>query len=200
MLGFGTIKATSRCDRAMTTVSKQDFLDWAFGDSLDNVLRGVIAEYLVHTAVGGINAQRSNWDAFDVQLADGTTIEVKAAGLAQSWSSKKPTPPSYAISPKSQPWSAEEGRWIERTGRLADLWVFAFHAETDASRADPFSTAQWEFQVASSKWLDERFGNQKSVRRSVLLDSGLRPVSYDELLSAVQECVRSLSRQDDAGQ
>jgi hypothetical protein len=39
--------------------------------------------------------------------------------------------------------------------------------------------------VTSARWLDGQFGDQKSVRYSVLLSKGLRPVGYSELATEI---------------
>ena len=171
-------------------IDQATFLSWAFGDTLDNTLRAVIAEFIVHQAVSGLSSHRANWDAYDVTSQDGTTIEVKSSGLVHSWTSPKPSAPTYDIS-KKEPWLADENQYLGKTCRYSDVWVFAFHHEDRRDRADPFNVNQWEFLVTTSEWLDQTFGDQKTVRRSVLLASGLKPVEYSGLSQAVAEATVS---------
>jgi len=42
-----------------------DFWQWSSSDLVGNALRGVLAEYIVASAVGSIDGTRTEWDAFD---------------------------------------------------------------------------------------------------------------------------------------
>ena len=164
---------------------KDEFINWAFSNVLDNSLRGVIGEYIVHKAVGCIRKHRINWDAYDVEMEDGTKIEVKTSGYIQSWSQKKPSTLLFDIS-KKDPWLASENRYLGYKCRYADLWVFAVHSENDRDKADPFNLDQWQFLVTTSSWLNEKFNDQKTVRHQILLKKGLYPVSYSDLYETIQ--------------
>lgn len=169
---------------------KDDFLDWAFSNVLDNSLRGIIGEYIVHRAVGGVCKHRINWDACDVEMEDGTKIEVKVSGYIQSWSQKKPSTLVFDIS-KKDPWIASENRYLGYKCRYADVWVFAVHAESTRDKADPFNLAQWQFLVTTSSWLDAEFNDQKTVRYQILLKKGLCPVPYSGLYDTIQHVKRT---------
>lgn len=162
-----------------------EFIAWAFGNTLDNTLRGVVAEFLVHKAVGGISPHRLNWDACDVEMQDGTKIEVKASGYLQSWKQEKASVIQFDISEKD-PWLARENRFLGRKCRYSDIWVFAVHAEQDIEQANPLDASQWEFLVTTTPWLNETFPAQKSIRYSVLLNKGLVAVAYSDLPAAIE--------------
>ncbi len=166
-----------------------NFINWAFRNTLDNSFRGIVAEYLVHNAVGGASIHRVNWDAYDVEMNDGTKVEVKSSGYVQSWSQKKPSVILFDIS-KKDPWKASENQYLGYKCRYADIWVFAVHAEKDRDKADPFDLSQWQFLVTTSDWLDAEFGDQKTVRYSMLLNKGLYPVPYSDLLKTIQQVKR----------
>ena len=56
-----------------------DFWRWSASDLVSNATRGVFAEYLVHTALGGdTTAVRNEWDAHDITTLDGIAVEVKS--------------------------------------------------------------------------------------------------------------------------
>jgi hypothetical protein len=168
-----------------------EFVDWAFGNTMDNALRGVVAEYLVHKAVGGIAEHRVNWDAYDVEMPDSCKIEVKTSGYLQEWQQARPSIIQFDIARKD-PWIAKENRFVGQKCRYSDIWVFAVHTEQDPELADPFKTDQWQFLVTSARWLDETFGDQKSVRYSVLLGKGLKPVNYSELAREIDKAKASV--------
>jgi hypothetical protein len=52
----------------MTALS---FWQWAASDLLDNVTRGLLAEYLVFVALGSSGGPRSAWDSVDVRTPSG---------------------------------------------------------------------------------------------------------------------------------
>jgi hypothetical protein len=164
----------------------EDFINWAFSNTLDNSLRGIVAEYLVHKAVGGIGNSRVNWDACDIEMSDGTKIEVKTSGYLQTWSQTKPSTLAFDIS-KKDPWLASENRFLGRKCRYADVWVFAIHTETDRDKAEPLDPTQWQFLVTTSKWLDAEFKDQKSVRYSILCSKGLDLVRYSDLYKTIKQ-------------
>ncbi len=174
-------------------LEKADFYEWAFGNTLDNTTRAIIAEYLVHRAVGGIDRHRLAWNAFDIETPDGITIEVKATGQTQSWHSENRCVPDFDISIKKEPWLARENRYIRKTTRYAHIWVFAVHDTKDRATAEPFDTSQWRFLVTTSEWLEHEFGDQKRVRLSVLIRHGLTPVPYDSLRESVLGNMKNLN-------
>jgi len=168
-----------------------EFIKWAFSDLLDNSFRGLIAEFLIHRAVGGLGISRVNWDACDVEMNDGTKIEVKTSGYLQSWPQKKPSTLVFDIS-KKDPWIACKNRYLGKKCRFADIWVFAVHTATDLDAANPFDPSQWLFLVTTSKWLDDEFKNQKTVRYAVLCGKGLQSVEYPEISKTIQSVKFSL--------
>jgi hypothetical protein len=64
-----------------------DFWAWAFSDLVANTTRSAFAEFLVGHALGVLDRPRVSWDAVDLRYGE-HKIEVKAAGLVQTWPSK----------------------------------------------------------------------------------------------------------------
>ena len=65
------------------------FWQWYASDLAGNALRGCIAEYLVLQALGAKPDVRQEWDAVDIRLTSGLTVEVKSAAYHQSWAQRK---------------------------------------------------------------------------------------------------------------
>ena len=168
-----------------------EFQNWAFGDSLENTLRAIVGEFIVLKAVKAEAVHRRNWDGCDILMTDDTKIEVKVSGYVQSWQQKGPSTISFDIALKD-PWFARESRSLGYKCRHADVWVFAVHHEQDRHKANPFDTDQWGFLVTSSRWLNEVFGTQKSVRYSVLRQNGLELVGFDKLAEAIENVKSAL--------
>lgn len=53
-------------------IEAQDFWQWALSDFKSNALRGVLAEYIVTRALVCLHAPRTEWNAYDLVIADGT--------------------------------------------------------------------------------------------------------------------------------
>lgn len=63
-----------------------DFWQWAFSDLCANNVRGVFAEWLVAKLLDiDLPDARDSWAAWDLQTAEGVTIEVKCGAYVQSW-------------------------------------------------------------------------------------------------------------------
>jgi hypothetical protein len=61
------------------------FWRWAFSDVLNNAQRGVLAEYIVASALGCSHGVRTQWDAYDLKTPTGVRVEVKSVAYLQSW-------------------------------------------------------------------------------------------------------------------
>ena len=72
---------------------------WSASELLGNTLRGVLAEYPVAVDLGVANGIRTEWDAFDPQTSDGTTVEVKSGAYVQAWHQDRPSKISFGIAP-----------------------------------------------------------------------------------------------------
>ena len=74
-----------------------DFWQWAYSDIIGNTERGNLAEYLVALACGVDNKTRISWDAYDLELENGTKVEVKSSAYLQSWKQKDYSKPIFNI-------------------------------------------------------------------------------------------------------
>lgn len=74
---------------AGTDLTVADFWSWGYSDLRENILRGVMAEFLVARALGAGQGTRVAWDNFDVLSPAGVRVEVKSSVYLQSWSRAK---------------------------------------------------------------------------------------------------------------
>ena len=79
--GHENFKATDR----PLPMDLKSFWQWPSSELAGNVLRGVLAEYIVALAVRSIDSTRTEWDAIDIETPAGTKIEVKPSAYIQSW-------------------------------------------------------------------------------------------------------------------
>lgn len=72
----------------------KDYWAWAFSDLYNNIYRGILAEYIVATALRLTPPQgdflRVVWNPFDLLSESGKHIEVKSASYMQSWDGTYP--------------------------------------------------------------------------------------------------------------
>src|SRR4051794_32600201 len=107
-----------------------DFWRWAMGDLQMNTARGLVVEWLVAQALGDPSPFRVEWGPYDVKAADGTLVEIKATGLLQGWSTKRPSTPSWTFKAvrASKVWSDDLGADVPVDPMTrVHVWVFALH-------------------------------------------------------------------------
>ncbi len=169
-------------------IKAESFWKWAYSDFLSNALRGVLAEYIVATAVGCVQAARTEWDACDLRTDDGLKIEVKSSSYLQTWNQKRLSAVRFDIGRKMA-WDAETNTSSSFPLRTAHVYVFCVFANTDKATADPLDLSQWFFLVCPRTLLDEKHERQKSIGLKVLVDHGLERLTYAQLASAVNAAV-----------
>lgn len=161
---------------------------------MSNVRRGDYVEGMVVHALGSAWRLCSlDWTGkpWDLERNDGARVIVKQAAALQPWDSEAERPPSrtpvFAIAPlREQSAKGSKGGEPEGypSGRPADVYVFAWHAETDLDRADHRCPEQWQFFVVTESRLTEQYPTQQTIRLPSL-HKITAAVSYDGLAAAV---------------
>ncbi len=93
-----------------------EFWRWGFSDLRTNIVRGILAEFLVAKVVGAREPVRVAWDNFDVVSGAGTRIEVKSSGHLQSWPQKRLSTVAFTGLTGLR-WDAKEGWGDDREVR-----------------------------------------------------------------------------------
>lgn len=168
-----------------------DFWSWACSDLTSNTMRGVLAEYLVATALGAATGTRTEWDSVDIRTPEQWRIEVKSASYLQSWAQSKLSEISFSIAPATG-WDAQSGSTSADVLRRSDVYVFCLLHHLDKQTLDPLDLNQWTFYCLPTRVLDEQCPAQKTIRLSSL--QRLRPVLSDfaGLPKAVSACANDL--------
>ena len=161
---------------------------------MSNVRRGdYVAGMVVHALGVEWRLCSLDWTGkpWDLERNDGARVIVKQAAALQPWDSEAESPqartPVFAIAPlRVQSAKGSKGGEPEGypPGRPADVYVFAWHPETDLDRADQRCPEQWQFFVVPERRLTEQYPTQQTIRlRS--LSKITAAVSYDGLAAAV---------------
>lgn len=173
------------CGGAPSGFDVLSFRQWASSDLASNVLRGVLAEYLVAQALGIASDHRDPWQPYDLQSPGGLTLEVKSAAYLQSWWQRSHSAISFTVR-ETRAWSAEMNEWAPTAQRQAALYIFALLGHRDKATLNPLDLDQWEFYLVPARTLAERVGATKQLSLKRLL--ALRPdkVGFSELGAAIQ--------------
>ena len=138
----------------------RDYWRWSASCLMDNTSRGILAEFLVTTALWRFVPQkpRVEWEAYDLEAdIDGRRIslEVKSSSKVQSWRQQKHSTLEFRIAPTLK-WNAESGMYGQRPER-ADIYVFCALVETGIeSHRDALDVQNWRFRVALGEMLPDQ--------------------------------------------
>ena len=126
---------------------------------MNNIHRADYVECLVATLLGPAWTlpwtSGYNWAPWDLEHVSGARIEVKQAAARQPWhrdESVQARPPRFDIAPRGGYWTLDS-TWVEQPGRLADIYIFAWHPETRESFVDHREPEQWTFFVLRTETL-----------------------------------------------
>ena len=166
------------------------FWQWSSSDLVGNTLRGMLAEYIVASAVGSTKGTRTEWDAFDIETPEKIKIEVKSSAYIQSWLQSKLSAISFGIQP-TKGWDAKTNTYSNQRVRQSDIYVFCVLAHKDQSTIDPLNMDQWEFYILPTKTLNEVVGNQKSITLSSLKKLNPIKANYGSINSTIMHLASS---------
>lgn len=158
----------------MGKITHNKFYKWAYGDLLTNTQRGILAEYIVATALGIDSKSRIEWDEYDLEY-NNLRVEVKSSAYIQAWEQKKHSVIRFAIGEKLK-WDNDKRTKVPE--RNCDLYVFCLFDHKDRETADPTNLNQWTFYIVPTKLLNEKLGNQKSLSLSTLESLGIKRTYY----------------------
>ncbi|MGI8854834.1 MAG: hypothetical protein ACR2JW_03705 [Thermomicrobiales bacterium] len=161
-----------------------DFWQWSCSDLTNNAMRGVLAEYLVALALGLTDTPRVEWNAFDLETADGLKIEVKSAAYLQTWRQKQLSTILFQIG-QTFGWDASTDISETEQRRQADIYVFCVLKHQDKRTLDPLNMEQWDFYVLLTSVLNEKVPTQKTMGLSTLLRLNPVKTPFDGLAAAI---------------
>lgn len=170
-----------------------DYWRWSGSNLLDNTTRGILAEFLVATALNLHKEPRVEWGGYDLRMESDTTIEVKSSAYVQSWKQEKYFPIEFTIAPRFWSWDPATGK---STGgdvkqRWADMYVFCVFTKKEPP-FNPLDTAAWDFYVLPTKVLDQECPEQKTIRLSSLEKLSPRKCSYANLKETISDIEREI--------
>lgn len=138
-----------------------------------------------------------DWAPWDLRHRLGFHIEVKQGAARQAWDCddcEKARTPRFDVAPRKGYYPAK-GKWKPKPRRHADIYIFAWHPETKAERADHRAPEQWTFYVMATGALTP--GDQRSIGLAYI-ETRVRcgkawKATAESLAGAVDAVRRSLS-------
>lgn len=194
MTNLGIKKTIRKTGTERFTISGQEtdfsllqYWRWSASDVLGNTARGVLAEYIVATALGIADGVRDEWAPYDLISPNGIKIEVKSAAYLQSWHQKKYSVITFGIQ-ESHAWNPQTNKRSQELKRQSDVYVFCLLAHKDKATIDPLNLDQWRFFVLPRQVLDDKLGNQKTLGLNSLLKLNPVETAHDGIREAVEAC------------
>lgn len=130
-----------------------DLWRWAFSDLKANVIRAIVAEFIVARAVGDPTPFRNPWGNHDVTSQEGFRLQVKSSAYLQAWPQRHLSKPGFS-GLKARSWDPLYGYGPERTTR-ADVFVFALQTALNHEHYDVFDVRQWDFWVVPAQVIEK---------------------------------------------
>ncbi len=122
-----------------------DFWQWAFSDLRSNVVRGVLAEYLVARALGAdLSKPRIAWGNYDFEAGAGWRVEVKSTAYLQSWNQRRVSALGFSRL-RGRTWDEVTAAYVGEPCIRADLFVFAVHTCREPAAYNITDLDQWGF-------------------------------------------------------
>ena len=170
---------------SITSKNVCDFWQWSFSDLMQNTTRGILAEYIVATLLGIDDNVRNPWFAFDLELPDGRTIEIKTMTLLQAWAQKQLSKPRVVLAP-TRKWDPKTGEMENESTFNADIYIICFFNSTDYATANPLDFTQWEFFAFTKKQIIKLLNGRKSISLENLEKTGRKPSKSHELKAVIK--------------
>lgn len=172
--------------------SMLDFWSWAYSDIIRNINRGAFAEFIVHEAMNSQCAIpprtdfRISMDAYDLLSPDGIRVEVKSSAYIQALEDDHIARLSFRIAP---------AKALDSSGSYSDASIYARHSDVyvfcvwTAKSCDQniLDISLWDFYVISTKTLDEKVPNQKTITFPSLLALHPQKADYFGLYEAIKQ-------------
>jgi hypothetical protein len=171
-------------DRSPIGTSLIDFWRWYASDITNNALRGVLAEYIVASAMGCADGVRTEWDTIDLKTPEGICIEVKSSAYIQTWFQNKHSRISFGIAP-TKALDPATNVYTGQKKRHAHIYVFCVLAHRDKESLNPLDLDQWEFYVLPTSLLNQTVGTQQTLALSRLTELGAVQTTYSEMKTVI---------------
>ena len=197
MIDLSPIKAKRKTGEEVFTglgkgklLTLKDFWQWSSSDLLSNATRGILAEFLVASALGLNHGVRNEWDSYDLKTETGVKIEVKSAAYLQSWYQQKLSKITFNIR-STLAWDYKTSRFAKEKKRQADIYVFCLLHHKDKDTVNPMDLSQWTFYILSTEQLERAYPDARSLSLTKLERLNPKECHFDALRQAIEDTLGS---------
>jgi len=167
-----------------------DYWSWRSSLLLDNTERGILAEFLIASALHLHITPRREWGDADIKLPSGVKIEIKSAAYVQSWEQNAYSNIQFRIAPHTG-WDAFTDEYSDVKKRWAHLYVFCVYTRKKPP-FDPMNVEEWDFYVIDTKILDAEVSTQKTIGLRPLERLPVHKCSYKNLRAVILEMEKEI--------
>ncbi len=155
-----------------------------------NIVRGVLAEYLVARAVGDEREFRHAWADYDVEAPipgpASIKIEVKAGAFLQSWTQRNLSKIGFS-GLWGYRWNEDAVKYESTVELLADVLVFAVQTSETHEAYDPIDLSLWQFYVMPAHPVRARNKPKDRLSLNWVKDHAGEPLAWEQLREAVEK-------------
>jgi hypothetical protein len=174
--------------------SLSDFWRWQASDLLSGTTRGVLAEFLVASALGindGIHG--FSFMPYDLLFKNGEKewkLEIKSSAYLQTEQALAKGEGLSAIKFSIRPTreyvqGGENNEFPYPPKRQSDMYIFCIFIAKDRATADPLNLDLWCFYPVKTSTLDEAFGDRKTLSFAALQSLNCGCYDYESLRDGV---------------
>lgn len=160
-----------------------EFWQYGFSNLNSNVIRGVLAEFVIENAIKDKVdiSVRNPWGDYDVITKDGKRIEVKCASYLQDWDQKDLSRIVWSgLKAKELYWSSAVNETVSKNppDYKSDIYILALLKHQDPNTLDILDMDQWCFYILSRHQIKEVSGNSSSISLARLEKHKISPVYF----------------------
>lgn len=170
-----------------------EFWRYGFSNLNSNVLRGALAEFIVESALKGLDEIeiRNPWGDYDVEYK-GKKIEVKSCSYLQDWDQTKLSVIRWSgLKAKSLYWSSavDDFEKDQIKEYKADIYVLALLNHQKPETLDILNLDQWCFYVLSRESIKTLSKDKSAISLSTLEINHVEPVDFNRLKTAIEQLI-----------
>lgn len=168
-----------------------DFWQYAYSSLNDNILRGVLAEFIVESALKDKEdvEVRGAWGDYDIDFK-GKKIEVKCSSYIQGWEQDKHSVIRWSgLRAKKIYWSEAIQKFSELSVEKiykADIYVLCLFKHKDYETLDITDMSQWDFYVLTRDEIQKLTNNGFSISLSRLEKDNIPSLSFNQLADVIK--------------
>jgi hypothetical protein len=168
-----------------------EFWQYGFSTLNSNVIRGVLAEFIVENALkdtAEINL-RNPWGDYDIVTNEGIKVEVKCCSYLQDWDQKELSRIVFTgLKARKLYWNpAVSEKVADEKGYKADIYIFALLKHRDPETLDILNLEQWCFYILTRSQLKEASDNGNSISLVRLKKNHIKPVHFTNIKRTIKE-------------